>query len=114
MFRVLRKERSSNRFNPKADDVWYTNSVLGCNTIGKTYGFLGSIMENEEMKQVTGHGGHACHVTYSLLHGITAAAIMQQTGHASVTSMQPYARMSVDSDKFMQDVLAGHFRRKSE
>ena len=66
------------------------------------------------MKQVTGHGGHACHVTYSLLHGITAAAIMQQTGHASVTSMQPYARMSVDSDKFMQDVLAGHFRRKSE
>lgn len=71
-------------------------------------------MDNEEMKKVTGHGGRACLVTYSLLHGVTSAAIMQQTGHASMQSMQPYARNSVESEKVMQDVLAGVFVKKKK
>ena len=110
--RLLRREISHGSFNPEKENVWFTKSVVGRNKVSNTYRELGEIMDNEDMKRVTGHGGRACHVTYALLNGVTSAAIMQQTGHASVTSMQPYARMSAESEKIMQDVLAGSRRKR--
>ena len=62
------------------------------------------------MKLVTGHGGRACLVTYSLLHGVTASAIRQQTGHANLQSMLPYDRISLAAEKVLQDCLAGKER----
>ena len=112
--RVLRKEKTFSSFNPEKEDVWYTNLVVGREKVSQTYRELGEILGNDDLKKVTGHGGRACLVTYSLLHGVTSAAIMAQTGHANVGSMQPYARLSVESEKFMQDVLAGYHGRNAK
>ena len=78
----------------------------------ETYKDLSPIVENEEFLQVTGHGGRACLITYSLLHGVTAAAIMQQTRHATVMSMAPYSRQNEEASQVFQDVLAGNYRKK--
>ena len=63
-------------------------------------------MGNEEMQKVTGYAGRACLVTYSLLQGVTSAAIRQQTGHANVRSMAPYDRISAEAEATLQDVLS--------
>ena len=70
------------------------------------YREIGAIVENEEMKRVTGYAGRACLVTYSLLQGVTSAAIRQQTGHANVRSMIPYDRISAEAESVLQDVLS--------
>ena len=67
-------------------------------------------MKNDKLKVVTGHGGRACFVTESLLHGVTTAAIVGQTGHANEQSMRPYARTSAEAERVLQDVIAGMHR----
>ena len=81
--------------------------------MSKAYRHIGQILDNAEMQLVTGHGGRACLVTYSLLRGVTSTAVMAQTGHANVLSMQPYTRLSAENEKTLQDCLAGKFRRSS-
>ena len=79
----------------------------------ETYHDLGAILENDELKAVTAHSGRACFVTESLLHRVTAAAIVAQTGHTNKGSMRPYARLSAEAEKILQDVIAGKHRHMS-
>ena len=111
-FRFLRRPIAKASFASKKDEVWYMKSVVGTDKVSQTYRDLGDILEDESMKLVTGHGGRACLVTYSLLNGVTASAIRQQTGHANLQSMLPYDRISLDAEKVLQDCLAGKGRHR--
>ena len=78
-------------YDSEKEDLWYAKNVIGSNTLTETYHNLGAILENDELKAVTAHGGRALFVTESLLHGVTAAAIVAQAGYANEGSMRHYA-----------------------
>ena len=105
---IVRKD-----FDLVKEDIWFRNSSVGKNKICQTYKDLGDIIGNDEFLKVTGHAGRACLITYSLSNGVTPRAVMQQSRHRSVLSMQPYDRQSQHGDTIFQDVLAGKHRKKT-
>ena len=109
-YRFLRRPILKGGFKAKNEPVWFMKSVVGTEKVSQSYRDLGDILDNEDLKKVTGHGGRACLVTYSLLNGVTSSAVRQQTGHANVQSMLPYDRMSMEAEKVLQDALSGKIR----
>ena len=92
LFRLLRRPITKAGFESNKEKVWFAKNVVGLNKLTQTYRELGVILENDEFKNITGHGGRACFITENLLHGVTTKAVMGQTGHANEQSMQPYIR----------------------
>ena len=111
LFRLLRRPITKAGFDSSKEKVWFAKNVVGLNKLTQTYRELGVILENDEFKNITGHGGRACFITENLLHGVTTKAVMGQTGHANEQSMQPYIRPTAEAEQILQDVIGGKHRR---
>ena len=71
----MRRPIIKGSFDSKKEHVWFTKQNVGAEAVGKAYKELGDILGSDAMKEVTGHGGRACLVTYSLLNGVTLSAV---------------------------------------
>ena len=114
--RFLRRPIGRATFNPSEESTWYNNLVVSQQAVSDTYKNMAPIIGKgcSEFALVTGHGGRACLVTYSLGNGVTSRAVMQQTRHMNESGLQPYKRVDPYTDAVFQDVLDGVFLKDGD
>ena len=114
--RFVRRPIGRADFDASEETVWFNSLVASKNAITNTYRELEPIIGAEavEFKDITAHGGRACLVTYSLAHGVTSRAVMQQTRHMNESGLIPYKRMDPCTEAVFQDVVDGVFAKDGE
>ena len=84
-------------FNPKHEEIWFTKSVLGVNTIGS---LMKQISKRLKLSQdYTNHSIRATVVTLLTASGFEARKIMNVTGHKCESSLRSYDGDNSDEQK---------------
>ena len=114
--RFLRRPIKRANFVPSQELVWFNSLVTSQKAVSNTYRELAPIIGDAatEFEDITAHGGRACLVTYSLAHGVTARAVMQQTRHMNESGLIPYKRVDPCTQAVFQNVLDGVFAKEGE
>ena len=114
--RFLRRPIGRANFDASVELVWYNSLVVSKEAVTNTYRELEPLIGEDaaEFKEITAHGGRACLVTYSLAHGVTTRALMQQTRHMNESGLTPYKRVDHCTEAVFQTVLDGVFPKGCE
>ena len=109
--RFLRRPIGRANFEASSESVWYNCLVVSKEAVTNTYRELQTVIGEPAatFREITAHGGRACLVTYSLAHGVTTRALMQQTRHMNESGLIPYKRVDHCTAAVFQDVLDGVF-----
>ena len=109
--RFMRRPIGRSNFDPLEECTWFNNLIVSQQAVCDTYRDLADIIGEGciEFGKVTGHGGRACLVTYSLANGVTSMAVMQQTRHLNERGLQPYKRVDPYTETVFQNVLDSVF-----
>ena len=87
------------------DEVWYTKTPVGKNTLRKVVQDMRRVAGIEGYK--TNHSLRATTCTIGLEKGVPEKLIMERTAHCTVKSLHTYQRVSDAQKEIVSDVLQG-------
>ena len=92
--------------------MWYSNRVVGCNTLGNTVKQLCKLAGIQGRK--INHSLRCTAATRLFHQGIDEQLIMDITGHQSTDGVRAYKRISTDQYREVSSILQGQEKKEQK